>query len=254
MLKTHLQNPLLLLLLFTLMLFYSCGTIKSLNTYNFEISKKEAIQIVNESNLNFDYLKMTADIIFSNENLNMSGNIDLRMKNNEYIWIAVKKLGFEVSRVLIRPDSVFVLDRINRTKYVESYSFLENYIGMNIPFSDFQQLLSGNNLKMENDFDIIRQENNTVQIKSGNENINYTYTINNLKSIIFAELFDNKSNKLEVSNSEFKDFQDKKIPYQRHYSFFEKNINQGNVQMNIDEISTEKHNIKFEIPSDYEKN
>jgi hypothetical protein len=254
MLKTHLQNPLFLLLFMTLMFFYSCGTIKSLNTNDFEISKKEAVQIVDESNLNFDYLKITADINFSNENLDMNGNIDLRIKNNEYIWIAVKKLGFEVSRVLIRPDSVFVLDRINRVKYVESYSFLENYIGMSIPFSDFQQLLSGNNLKMGNDFDIIRRENNNVLIKSGNDKINFTYTINNLKSIIIAELFDNKSNKLEVSNSEFKDFQDKKIPYQRHYSFFEKNINQGNVDMNIDEISTEKHNIKFEIPSDYEKN
>lgn len=254
MLKTHLQNPFLLLLFLTLMLFYSCGTIKSLNNNNFEISKKEVIKIVDETNINFDYLKMTADINFSNENFDISGNIDLRIKNNEYIWIVIKKLGFEVSRVLIRPDSVFVLDRINRVKYLESYSFLENYIGMSILFSDFQQLLSGNNLKIEKDFDIFPQENNTVLIKSGNDRIKFSYTINNSKSIIFAELFDNKFNKLIVNNSEFKNFQDKKIPYQRNYSLFEKNINQGNVEMNIEEISTEKHNIKFEIPSDYEKN
>jgi hypothetical protein len=252
--KTILQNPSLLLLILTLQLTYSCGTIKSLNNNNFEISKKDAIHIVDESNINFDFLKMTADINFKNENLDISGNIDLRMKSNDYIWIVVKKLGFEVSRVLIRPDSVFVLDRINRVKYLESYSFLENYVGMSIPFSDFQQLLSGNNLKMEKDFDIIRQENNTVLIKSGNDRINFTYTINNFKSIIYAEIFDKNNNKLEMNNSEFKNFQDKKIPYQRNYSLFEKNINQGNVELNIEEISTEKHNIKFEIPSDYEKN
>lgn len=254
MLKKNLQNPIVLFLIFSLMLNYSCRTIKSLNTNNLEISKKEAIQILDESNLTFDYLKITADIIFTNENLDMSGNIDLRIKNNEYIWIVVKKLGFEVSRVLIRPDSVFVLDRINRIKYLESYSFLENYAGISIPFYNLQQLLAGNNLKMANDFAIFKQENNTVLIKSQIDKINFTYTINNLKSIIFVEIFDFNSNKLEVSNSEFKNYQNIKIPYQRHYSFFEKNINQGNVEMNIDEISTLKHNIKFEIPSDYEKN
>jgi len=40
-------------------------------------------------------------------------NATLRMLQDSAVWVAVRKLGFEVVRALVTPDSVFVLDRIN---------------------------------------------------------------------------------------------------------------------------------------------
>jgi hypothetical protein len=43
----------------------------------------------------------------------LRGNATIRMRKDSSVWVALRKLGFEVARVLITPDSAFVIDRFN---------------------------------------------------------------------------------------------------------------------------------------------
>lgn len=43
----------------------------------------------------------------------LRGNATIRMRKDSVVWVALRKLGFEVARVLITSDSAFVIDRFN---------------------------------------------------------------------------------------------------------------------------------------------
>lgn len=46
--------------------------------------------------------------------LNMQVNIQWHTISGQYLWLSVSKLGFETHRVMLRPDSVFIMDRLTR--------------------------------------------------------------------------------------------------------------------------------------------
>lgn len=68
----------------------------------------------------------------------------LRWKKGEKIWMSMSILGIEGVRVLIRKDSIFILDKINKKYWAEPYSYLEKKAGLSIPFSDLENLFLGN--------------------------------------------------------------------------------------------------------------
>lgn len=69
----------------------------------------------------------------------------LRMQKDSVIWISVSPgLGFEIVRVMMTPDSVKVLNRLERSYYLEEYSAITAFLGVDVPFETFQNLLVGN--------------------------------------------------------------------------------------------------------------
>lgn len=64
----------------------------------------------------------------------LSGRINVRILHDSIIWVQVQKLGFEVGRMLIRPDSAFFINRFERT--YASYGTKEFLRQYNVP-ADF---------------------------------------------------------------------------------------------------------------------
>ncbi len=78
----------------------------------------------------------------------VGATIQLRMLRDSLIWIRAEKLGFEVGRALITPDSAFIINRINREVYAVALAeFLEEY---NAPFGfdDLQRMLAGGTIEL----------------------------------------------------------------------------------------------------------
>ncbi len=68
----------------------------------------------------------------------------LRWKKGEKIWMSMSILGIEGVRVLIRKDSIFILDKLSKKYWAEPYSYLEKKAGLAIPFSDLENVFLGN--------------------------------------------------------------------------------------------------------------
>ncbi|MFO8088103.1 MAG: DUF4292 domain-containing protein [Bacteroidales bacterium] len=69
----------------------------------------------------------------------------MRMQKDSVIWISLSPgFGFEVARVLMTPDSLMFLNRLNKTFLKEDYKALRELVGFEIPFSALQNLLIGN--------------------------------------------------------------------------------------------------------------
>lgn len=64
----------------------------------------------------------------------------LRMRRDTCIWISVRKAAIEGARIYIRPDSVFVLDRTNKTYTPLAYGQLTEALGLDPEALSFARL------------------------------------------------------------------------------------------------------------------
>jgi hypothetical protein len=68
----------------------------------------------------------------------------IHLKKDEMIWVKVTKFGFEGARALIRPDSVFIINRLERSYTASDYSPVKEFTGLDADFELIQDLLFGN--------------------------------------------------------------------------------------------------------------
>ncbi|PID88869.1 MAG: hypothetical protein CSB02_00495 [Bacteroidia bacterium] len=73
---------------------------------------------------------------------------NFRMKEDSVIWLSVSApFGIEVSRLLLTPDSVFYLNRLEKNYYKGNYAFLCRLLQTDVDFDIIQSLLTGRDVK-----------------------------------------------------------------------------------------------------------
>lgn len=88
-------------------------------------------------------IKAKADLSIGNNSNDVSMNI--RIKNNEAIWVSVTAIaGLEVARALITPDSVKVLNRLENEYVKKPFSYIHEFTNDKIRFGTLQAVLVGN--------------------------------------------------------------------------------------------------------------
>lgn len=73
-----------------------------------------------------------------------SANINIRMRRDSAIWISAGLLGFEGVRALLTPDSVRVVNRLDKTYFAGGYDYLTKLLNVPVSFAQAQALLLGN--------------------------------------------------------------------------------------------------------------
>lgn len=71
-------------------------------------------------------------------------NASIDMQKDTYIGISLRMMGIEGARVLITPDSVKIIDRLNQKYYPYTFSYIEEIVGMSLDFATLQDLIAGN--------------------------------------------------------------------------------------------------------------
>jgi hypothetical protein len=94
----------------------------------------------------FEWLSAKADVEYTDKDSSATSfDINLRMRKDSAIWISITPLlGIEVARVLVTPDSMRILDRLNKTYMSRDFSFLEDMLKTKINFEIMQAVIIGN--------------------------------------------------------------------------------------------------------------
>ena len=72
---------------------------------------------------------------------------NIRMEKDKKIWISVTALGlFEAARALITPDTIIVIDRINKVVKILPFKDAGKLLPVNVEFSTLQSLILGDAL------------------------------------------------------------------------------------------------------------
>ncbi len=175
-----------------------------------EIPKEEKV-FFETKEIDFEKLKIKSKISIKTAKIDQNIPATIHVKKDSVIWISIA-IGLEAARVSINPDSIFLLDRLNRKYYKVSFKELSDNFDFDLNFNMIQSLLVGNlPIKIDSidiykklaEFNSISQKRNEVEIenrfdleKSKLFYINATDKKTNTKLNIDYKSFINEDNKL----------------------------------------------------------
>lgn len=97
------------------------------------------------NDFSFTEMSMNGGITVDMNDQRLSSPLSLKIEKDKQIWISVKPmLGIEAFRVLIRPDSVFVVDRLNKQYLEKPFSWLAELSKAPLQYAALQDLLLNN--------------------------------------------------------------------------------------------------------------
>jgi hypothetical protein len=91
----------------------------------------------------FDKIKIKSKIDFKSEKLNQSIPANIHIAKDSTVWISIS-LGLEAARASIKPDSLYFLDRLNRTYYKIGFNEIKEQFDFELTFDMIQALMVGN--------------------------------------------------------------------------------------------------------------
>ncbi|MEM6398166.1 MAG: DUF4292 domain-containing protein [Bacteroidota bacterium] len=107
-----------------------------------------------EAQNSVDWLDARARVRIESPAMNVGGTAFLRLKKDEWVWISVKKFGFEAARAMVTPDSVYLINRLQNTYTIEPLSYIEEKYKMPARFDLLQQVIIGNPIFFDRDLEV----------------------------------------------------------------------------------------------------
>lgn len=99
-----------------------------------------------QERLDFETLTLTgkAEVKVPTQSSRISASYRINVAKDSLIWIRLSKFGIEAVRVLITPDSIWVMDKLSNRLEVTDFSLAEEYTGLKADFFTLQDLILGN--------------------------------------------------------------------------------------------------------------
>jgi hypothetical protein len=197
-----------------------------------------------------------------------SFNVNLRMRCDSLIWMSISPaLGIEVARVLISPDSVKLLNRINGTYFKGGFAYLSELLQADLNFKMLQAILLGNAyLHYTVDKYILDRENGEFVLSTFKKRKMKREIEMEIPEIVTQEIW-YSPDRQKVSRMEMRDYRPMRNFSVRYLAYelidslqvpssfqIDAQANKSiSVQMTYSRIVINKEqNIAFSIPDDYE--
>ena len=225
----------------------SCGIKKTVTKGFLKSSKNptEIIEKVNSTNNYPDFLSLKGKLLLVNKDQEIPLKINIKNRKDSVIWVSLSvSLGIEIIRAQITPDSIYFINRTNKTYLIKHSSYIKELINIDLSFYDLQDLITANPK-------IINKKYKTESVGSqfSLHTDNYNYVISNQYRVQKININDEK-NTIEFRFSDFKGANN--FPS----NIFLKNTSQESVEITINYSKVEFNNpkkIAFQIPNRYEK-
>lgn len=245
------------LVLAVLVLAYSCASKKATvkNDTGITAKGKDLLSTYELNNLNFITFsgRAKAKVQYGEETQNVTLNV--RMERDKAIWISVTALlGIEAARVLITPDSVKIMNRLQSEYVSKPFSYIYRYTNPGITFRMLQDILMGNisTEMLRTDQLQIATSEDDVQVIGIKEGLTFHYGVNKSNRPFTFNLVEiGKTNKLEAHYSDFAVIDGHNFPQR-----FTLNIEGSGTKVSSDMLYNKSEfnksvELPFNIPSRY---
>jgi len=185
-------------------------------------------------------------------------NAFVRMKKDSLIWISVNAaLGIEAFRVLITPDSVKVLNKLDKIVQLRSVGYLQEVAGIAFTFSELQDLLIGNPIYFGSDqIHSFRKDDRITSLYSLGPLFRHLLTVRNgdytLQNSKIDDLDPARSRTMLIVYGDYETRGNMHFSTYRKISVTTKN--NVNVEMQFKQYNfNEELNFPFTIPKNYKR-
>jgi Domain of unknown function (DUF4292) len=204
---------------------------------------------------------MTARLRITNEGPggNISASGQLVWIRDSVLCVAVKKFGYEAIRALVTPDSVFVMNRLDKTYTAESIVSLQSQFNLPMPAKPSElvtRVLLGQIIRPDNTplkSSIVAERH---QLQGIGSQVVSTYTIEEgtfwLAEQGFISVADKASAVIESGRFQKIVTQPYPFPYFRRVTMLENGQPNGQVEIEFSDVDINNNpTYKFEIPQNY---
>lgn len=136
-----------------LFVLFSCRTVKEITEV--DLKPVNTAKLLKKAGQNsFDYSSFSIKRIncqFSGNNTKTSFRINLKAQKDSSINIFITKLNIPVGRILLTPDSVKYVNYIDRNYFVDDYSYISDFLNIDLNFFMIQSIISNNVFLYQND-------------------------------------------------------------------------------------------------------
>ncbi len=218
------------------------------NTSKSPLAKITAAQIV------FNTFSTKAKTTLQLDGKDFDVSLNIKIKNKETIWVSATAYGImEVGRVLITPDSIKILNKVNSQITLKPFNFIHKYTSNKIDFATLQAILVGNPMPfvLSTQTQIKTDSSGTI-LQGLVDNLTYQTNYNKNLNVVSALLSNGLAGqKLEINYAQFTTLAGQVLPTQINLnsSVSNKNIT-ANMFYNSQELNTPL-DFPFNIPKRY---
>ena len=188
---------------------------------------------------------------------NYDFNAFVRIEKDRVIWVLINAtLGIEAFRVMITPDSVKVLNRLDKIVQLRSVNYLKEVAHLPVDFKTLQDLLIGNPIFLDSNIIFYRRDENGVSLLSVGELFRNFITLTGTDSLVKHSKLDDldqmRSRTCDITYGDYEKRDTIHFSTYRKISVAEKtklDIQMGFKQYNFNETLS----FPFSIPRNYKR-
>ena len=107
--------------------------------------KAENLLLLKNKNIDFLTLSLTGKAALTMDGQENNVSVNIRMQKDKKIWMRVAAIAnLEIAKVLITPDSLLVLNRMQAVVLQKPFNYIHTYANEEVTFKLLQDLLTGN--------------------------------------------------------------------------------------------------------------
>src|SRR5690606_14914956 len=147
-----------------------------------EVSKREKknlLEGIADNALLFETFSTKAKTKLSLDNKSFNATLNIRIKHNEVIWISANAfLGIEAARIMITPDRIQIINRLQSTYVDKPFDYIYNFTSKGLSFQELEDLFVGNSLDFyQNPLNTVVSRGNEYKVQGNVEQLLYEMTM-----------------------------------------------------------------------------
>jgi len=211
-----------------LVVMISCRSVKTIQT---AIAKKDTAQVIpvviSPQNDSLQFIQKVLDTIHKNYidfqtfsakvKVHYEGSdgkkndftANVQLKKDSALWINITgPFGLEALRALVTPDSVKILDKLEKTVTLWSVDRLQEKIHIPMTFTDLQNLLIGNPVYLDTNISSYKIDDKSISLMSIGALFKHFLTVNkNDYTLQHSKLDDVDANRARTADITYGDYQ-----------------------------------------------
>lgn len=218
----------------------------------------EALQRFKSNHINYKTFSAKVKVEYEDDKENLPDfTAFIRMEKDSVIWIRIEAIfGIEAFRVLIKPDSVYVLDKFKKRAMIRPLDYFEEITQLPIDFSTLQDLIVGNPVFFGDNITAIQKNERLTSLLHIGELFKHLVSLDNSTfRTMHSKLDDRDVNRNRTADLNYSDYEEKNgtaFATERNIVIAEKA--RVEIKMHFKQFQfNEMLNYPFSIPASYKK-
>lgn len=141
---------------------------------------REVLDTVKKNNIAFNTFSAKIKVNFEGADGKKNDfNAFVRLQKDRVLWVTINAaFGIDAFRLLITPDSVKVVNKLNKTVQLRSVEYLQEVTKIPLTFNDLQNMIIGNPVFLDTNISSYKKEERTISLISIGVLFKHLLTVN----------------------------------------------------------------------------